>query len=130
MAQPHVEAGLNNSTIALRVVGGNENGTQCVGGMTGPPCPWGVYKYGDLTLHIGGVSNLKQQNMVMSPAVPATENDWAGEGHQQKRQTVLSSERMLHKDYNRKCSGQKKILVVGLKGFGTKTNWLAVNRQS
>jgi hypothetical protein len=34
----------------------------------------------------------------------------------------LSSERMLHKDYNRKCAVEKKILVVGLKGLGAKTN--------
>jgi hypothetical protein len=34
---------------------------------------------------------------------------------------ILSSERMLHKDYNCKCSVEK-ILVVGLKGLGAKTN--------
>jgi hypothetical protein len=28
---------------------------------------------------------------------------------------------MLHKEYNRKCSAEKKILVVGLKGLGAKT---------
>jgi hypothetical protein len=35
---------------------------------------------------------------------------------------ILSDEKMLHKDYNRKCSIEikKKILVVGLKGFGGK----------
>jgi hypothetical protein len=36
---------------------------------------------------------------------------------------------MLHKDYYGKGS-VKKTLVVGLKGLGTKTNWLAANRQS
>jgi hypothetical protein len=46
-----------------------------------------------------------------------------------KRQTIVSSERMLHKDYNDKCS-VKKILVVSLKRLVTKTNWLTVNRQS
>jgi hypothetical protein len=39
---------------------------------------------------------------------------------------------MLHKGYG--CKGsvakKKKSLVVNLKAFGTKTNWLAVNRQS
>jgi hypothetical protein len=35
---------------------------------------------------------------------------------------VLSSERMLHKDYDRKGSVTKKIWVVILKGLGVKTN--------
>jgi hypothetical protein len=36
---------------------------------------------------------------------------------------ILSSERMLHKDYERKCSvKKKKLLVVSLKGLVTKTN--------
>jgi hypothetical protein len=33
----------------------------------------------------------------------------------------LSTERMLHRDYNRKCSVEK-ILIVGLKGLVAKTN--------
>jgi hypothetical protein len=37
-------------------------------------------------------------------------------------QPIFSSERILHKDYDRKCSVAKR--------FGTKTNWLAENRQS
>jgi hypothetical protein len=28
-------------------------------GITGPPCPWG-YKYRDLALQVGGVSNLRE----------------------------------------------------------------------
>jgi hypothetical protein len=43
---------------------------------------------------------------------------------------ILSSERMLYKDYDRRSSIEKKILAVSLKGLGAKTNWLAVNRQS
>jgi hypothetical protein len=35
---------------------------------------------------------------------------------------------MLHKHYYRKCSVEKKILAVSLKGLVAKTNWLAVNR--
>jgi hypothetical protein len=35
---------------------------------------------------------------------------------------ILSSERMLRKDFNRKCSVGKKIVVVGLKGLGAKMN--------
>jgi hypothetical protein len=37
---------------------------------------------------------------------------------------------MLRKDYDRKGSVAKKSLVVSLKGFDAKTNWLAGNRQS
>jgi hypothetical protein len=35
---------------------------------------------------------------------------------------ILSDERMLHKNYNRKCSIEKKLLAVNLKGLGAKTN--------
>jgi hypothetical protein len=35
---------------------------------------------------------------------------------------IFSSERMLHKDYYRRGSVEKKNLVVGLKGFDAKTN--------
>jgi hypothetical protein len=34
-------------------------------------------------LQVGGVSNLRQQNMVMNPAVLGHENDFAGEDQQQ-----------------------------------------------
>jgi hypothetical protein len=51
--------GSNVSIIALRVVGGDENGTQCLGLQLGHPI-LGVYKYGELALGIGGVSNLRQ----------------------------------------------------------------------
>jgi hypothetical protein len=54
-----VEAGSNSSTVALRVVGGDEKGTQCLGIQPGHPVPGG-YKYGDLALQVGGVSNLRQ----------------------------------------------------------------------
>jgi hypothetical protein len=35
---------------------------------------------------------------------------------------IFSSERMLHKDYERKGSVAKKKMVVNLKGLGAKTN--------
>jgi hypothetical protein len=44
--------------------------------------------------------------------------------------STSSSERMLHKDYDRKGSVEKKSLVVGLKGLDAKTNCFPVNRQS
>jgi hypothetical protein len=43
---------------------------------------------------------------------------------------IFLSERMLHKDYYRKSSVEKKTLVVGLKGPDAKMNWLSANRQS
>jgi hypothetical protein len=47
------------------------------------------------------------------------------------RDNPIFSSEMLRKDYYRKISvGKKKTPVVGLKGLDTKTNWLAVNRQS
>jgi hypothetical protein len=67
--------------------------------------------------------------MVMSPTGHGPDNDCAGEGQQHDR-LILSSERMLHKDYKRKCSVEEKSLVLSLKGLGAKKNWLAVNRQS
>jgi hypothetical protein len=45
---PRVEAGLNTSTVALRVVGDDER----------EPSAWG-YKYGNLAFRVGGVSNLR-----------------------------------------------------------------------
>jgi hypothetical protein len=35
---------------------------------------------------------------------------------------ILSSERVLYKDYGRRCSIEKNILAVNLKRLGTKTN--------
>jgi hypothetical protein len=35
---------------------------------------------------------------------------------------IFSSERMLHKDYYRRSSVEKKSLVVGLTGLDAKTN--------
>jgi hypothetical protein len=54
-----VEAGSNTSTLALRVAGGDEKGTQCLGVKLGHPVPV-EYKYWDLALQVGGVSNLRQ----------------------------------------------------------------------
>jgi hypothetical protein len=54
-----VEAGSNTSTVALRVVMGDEKGTQYLGIYAGHPVPGG-YKYRDLALQFGKVSNLRQ----------------------------------------------------------------------
>jgi hypothetical protein len=58
-----VEAVSNTSTVHLRVVGGDGKGI------------W--------SSRLGGVSNLRQQNVVMSPAGRGPENDCAGEDQQQ-----------------------------------------------
>jgi hypothetical protein len=44
-----VEAGSNTSTLALRDVRGDEEGSQCLGVYPGHPIPGG-YKYRDLAL--------------------------------------------------------------------------------
>jgi hypothetical protein len=54
-----VEEGSNTSTIALQVIGGDKEGTQCLGVLLGPLVPK-KHKYGDLALQVGGVSNLRQ----------------------------------------------------------------------
>jgi hypothetical protein len=54
---PIVEAGSDTSFVALRVVGGDEMGTQCPGVQLGDPIPGGC-EYGDLVLQVGEVSNL------------------------------------------------------------------------
>jgi hypothetical protein len=72
-----VEAGSNTSTVALRVVGGEEKGTQCLGVKPGHLVPGG-YKYGDLALQVAGVSNV-----VMSPSGLSPGNDCTGEDQQQ-----------------------------------------------
>jgi hypothetical protein len=54
-----VEAGSNTSTVALRIVGGDEKGTQCPGVLLGHSVPGG-YKCGNVALQIGGVSSLRQ----------------------------------------------------------------------
>jgi hypothetical protein len=47
------------STVALRGIGGDEKGTQCLRISLGHPVPGG-YKYGDTAVQVGGVSNLRQ----------------------------------------------------------------------
>jgi hypothetical protein len=43
---------------------------------------------------------------------------------------ILSSERMLHRNYYRKDSVEEKSFVMSRNGLDAKENWLAVNRQS
>jgi hypothetical protein len=59
-----------------------EEATQCLGVLPGHPVP-GRYKYGDLALQVGGLSNLRQKDVGMCPAGIRPENDCAGETHKQ-----------------------------------------------
>jgi hypothetical protein len=47
---------------------------------------------------------------------------WRGPAATVNDRPILSSDRMLHKDYDRKCSIEEKKLAVSLKGLGAKTN--------
>jgi hypothetical protein len=61
--------------------------------------------------------------MVMSPEGLGPENDCAGEASSNvNERPIISSESMLHKDYDCKGSVEKNLLVVSLKGLGAKTN--------
>jgi hypothetical protein len=68
----------------------------------------------------------------MNPAGPGLQNDfrWRGPAAIVNDRPILSSKRMLRKDYDRKCSVEKVLLFVILKGLVAKTNWLAVNNQA
>jgi hypothetical protein len=59
----------------------------------------------------------------MTPMGLGPENDCVGESTAiVNNKPILSSERMLHKDYGYKCSVGKKILVVSLKGLVARMN--------
>jgi hypothetical protein len=47
---------------------------------------------------------------------------WRGLAAIANDRLIFSSERMLYKDYDRRCSIEKKYLNVGLKGLRAKTN--------
>jgi hypothetical protein len=58
-------------------------GNPVPGGITGfHPVPGG-YKHEDLALQVGRISNMRQQNMVMSPSKLGPENDYTYEDQQQ-----------------------------------------------
>jgi hypothetical protein len=59
-----------------------------------------------MTLQVRGILNLKQWNVAISPAGLGLENDYADEDQRSivNDRRIFSSERMLRKDYNRKCS--------------------------
>jgi hypothetical protein len=94
-----VEAGSNTSTVALRVVGGDEEGTYCLGDVnTGT---WSS-RLGESRILSSEIwSRIPQESDLGMTALrgpAAIVNDGL----------ILSSERMLHKDYDHKCSAGEK----------------------
>jgi hypothetical protein len=89
-----VEAGSNTSTLALRIVGGDKKGS-----LESETVKYGSESHGTRT----------REGM-----------RWRGPAAIVK--PILSSVRILYKDYDRRCSIEKKILAVSLKGLGAKTN--------
>jgi hypothetical protein len=47
---------------------------------------------------------------------------WEGPSAIENDRSILSSERMLYKEYDRRCSIEEKELALSLKGLGAKTN--------
>jgi hypothetical protein len=92
----HVEAGSNNSTVALRFVGGDKKGN-----LESERVKYGREYHGTRTRKL---------------------MRWQGPAAIVNDRPILSSERKLYKDYARRCSIEKKILAVSLKGLGGKTN--------
>jgi hypothetical protein len=70
----YVEADSKTSAVALRVIGGDGNGTQDLGLYLGHPVPVG-HKYGNQALHVGRSLESEAINMVLSPPRPVPEND-------------------------------------------------------
>jgi hypothetical protein len=99
-----VEAGSNASTVTLRVVGGDKKKS----------LEFGTVKY----CCESHETRIRKWMRWRKPAAIANDRP------------ILSSEKMLYKDCDRKCSYERKLLAVSLKGLGAKTNLLAVNRQS
>jgi hypothetical protein len=62
--------------------------------------------------------------MVMSPSGTRTRESlgWRGPAAIVNDRPILSSERVLHKGYDRKGSVEKKMLVVSIKGLGFQEN--------
>jgi hypothetical protein len=108
-------------------------GNPMSGDITGPPCAWGIYVRGPGPPGWGG-GGFKPETVKCGHESRGTRTwEWLrlrGPATIVNDRPILSSERMLHKDYDHKCSVGKKKMTGHLKGLVTKTNWLAVNGQS
>jgi hypothetical protein len=74
-----VEAGSNIFIVLLRVVGGDEKGTQCLGVQLGHPVS-GECEYWNLALQVG---SLESEIVKCGPVGLRPENICAGENQQQ-----------------------------------------------
>jgi hypothetical protein len=133
----HVEVGSNTSTVALRIVGGEDKGTQCLGVWLGHPIPgrpgppgWG---------------SLESETVKWHESHKTWTWEWLccwGSGAILKDRPSLSSERMLHKEYDRQqvfswkknCGCESKGLcrqdeLIGGKLPVVKWLWLLTLRQ-
>jgi hypothetical protein len=102
--ESRVEAGSNTSTVALRVVGGDEKRAQCLG-----------YNPATLFLEVvntgtwpSSLGSLESETVKCGHESRETRTcewlRWQGPAAIVNDRPIFSSERMLHKDYNRKCS--------------------------
>jgi hypothetical protein len=125
-----VEVGPNTSTVSLRVIGGDEKRTQC------PGVQLDHLFLGDINTGswASGWASLESETGIYGHESRGTRTwewlRWRGPAAIVNDTRILSSERMLHEVYNRKCSLGKKLLVVSPNGFVAKTKWLAANLQS
>jgi hypothetical protein len=96
--------------------------------ITGHPVPR-KYKYGDLARQVRGVSNLRQQNMLTSPAGLGPKNDCAGRNCKtQTRSLVRESDPHKKKPQLSDSRPNKNLVVSPRRMLDTKTDWLTVRR--
>jgi hypothetical protein len=109
--------GSTNPNVALRDVGGDEKGTRCLEVYVVHPVPMG-YKYGDLDLQVGESRAWNSKYGRESRGTQTREwLYWWGPAAIVNHRPILSSERVLHKDYSRKCSVEKNT------GCGSQGPW-------
>jgi hypothetical protein len=78
------------------------------GGITGPPCSSGGYIYGGLVLQVGEyrIWDSNMWSWVLRDSDLRIMR-WRGLAAVVNGKTILSSERILSKDYDRRCSNKK-----------------------
>jgi hypothetical protein len=99
--------GSNISTVALRVVGGDEKGTQCLG------YNWATLFLGDINTGTwpSGWGSLESRTIKCGHEFRRTRTwewlCWRGPAAVINDRLIISSKRMLYKDYESKCSAEK-----------------------
>jgi hypothetical protein len=116
---------LHRSTASKR----RRKGNSVPGGIPGPPCAWGIYIPGPGPPDWGSLEFETVKCGHESRGIRTKEwMRWQGSAAVVNYRSTLSSERMLHKEYDCKCSIEKNSLAASLNGLGAKMNRLAVNR--